>query len=58
MAKEAAGGDLGRVGDAKPVLQASALPAEYALLAHSMPGICGSAQINIPVCYPGIRQHL
>jgi len=26
MAKEAAGGELGRVGDAKPVLQASALP--------------------------------
>jgi hypothetical protein len=33
MAKEAAGGDLGRVGDAKPVLQASALPADYALAA-------------------------
>jgi len=28
MAKEAAGGELGRVGDAKPVLQTSALPAD------------------------------
>jgi hypothetical protein len=28
MAKEAAGGELGRVGDAKPVLQASATPVE------------------------------
>ena len=53
MAKEAAGGDLGRVGDAKPVLQASALPAEYALLAHSMPGIAGSAQINQSGVLPG-----
>ena len=58
MAKQAAGAEPGRAGDAKPVLQASALPAGYALLAHSMPGIASSAQINIPVCYPGIRQYL
>ena len=53
MAKEAAGIELGRVGDAKPVLQASALPAEYALLAHSMPGIAGSAQIIHSGVLPG-----
>ena len=32
--------------------------AEYALLAHSMPGIAGSTQINHSGVLPGIRQHL
>jgi hypothetical protein len=31
---------------------------EYALLAHSMPGIAGSAQISHSGVLPGIRQHL
>jgi hypothetical protein len=43
---------------ALPVRGNVAPNAEYALLAHSMPRIAGSAQINHSDVLPGIRQHL
>jgi hypothetical protein len=46
MAQEAAGVELGRVGDARPVLQVSALPAESVRLTGSASRVHMGAQIT------------